>query len=411
MSVSERRALLAAAEDPEFAGRCLRELPVDPEDGEATVADVARAVTELDPAPLYEAAGYANRVAETSPRLLVEHPALVETLLRSGVVNDDNYVREATAPVRALAAVDPELAAPFVDALVSMLDHEPSGHEGATEILRTLRHVQFGDETVARAATEPAVLSHPEAGGCARRLVEHSASVAAVLARQHSPDVHHTASTVEEALLVLHGIAVTEPAAVADDYHLRQVVRVLRESSPTTRRYHEACGLLAAVATAQPEAVAPHVDAVVSDTAARIREAVHRQAASEGTVARGRRPRAAVAGVQVVTELAETHPEATVEAARWAGLRRAVNGVGEAAAMVVGPVLDAAESTDHAAVRALCLRLVATLAGERAWEPAIADEILDRTVALVAASDEHTVDAAASEVHRVVEETRADSEA
>jgi len=419
LSTAEVRTLLATTSDSRVARRCIETLPVTPADGTAgtTLPDVRRAVEALDPAPYYGVASYLGRVADERPELLVEHAELLRAVVRYDT-NDDNYIETATGPVRTLAAVAPDAAAEFVGALAGALDAEPTGHEGATTILETIKWVLF---PVDEADDDRRVSArHLDPGEQAHAVAAHSASVADCLSRQYDPHVHHTSRTATEALVVLHGIAVADPGAVADDHHLQQVVRALGRFGPTTRRYDEACGALSAVAVAEPDAVAPHVDPVVSDAATAVRTAVLAADAATpdgdgddrtGGRRPGGRPQDVVAGLRPVIELAETHPEATVEAARWADLHGALSGVGPEAAAVAGPLLDAAEGTDQTAVRALLLRLTAAVASEREWAPSTAGEILDRAVAVAAAADDRRVRQAADRVHRAVETTPVDTDA
>lgn len=360
LSAPELRGLLATTESSRTAARCIRELPVKPEEGSvaSTVEDVIRVLEDLEQPPLYAAAEYANRVGATDLELLLAHPTVLETVLREGTVGDDNYIRTAVGPVRALAREDPSMAVPFVGDVVAMLDREPTGHEGATTLLRTLKTVQFGAESLERTADELDRLPHPEPQGAPEALVEHSASVADTLARQRSPRVHHTTTTAREAAAVLHGIAVTEPATVTDDYHLRQVGRALREFDGTSQQWMDAFGVLAVVLEHDPSAVVPHVEPIVGG--------IPRSLERAGDSEIGPTPRNAVRKLGVVVRLAEHHPELTATAARWARLQQGFRAVGEEAVqgslILLRAVTEGDVTEDRA--RALLLELVA-IAAER----------------------------------------------
>lgn len=357
MSTPAVRASLSTTGDARLAGDCIRALPVAPGDAavETTVEDVTRALEAVEPAPAHAAAAYAGRVVDADPALLDGHD-LLETLCAEGPVNDDNYVRSVCGVVRGLATAAPALAVPRLDGLATLLDREPSGHEGATTVLRTMWHVGFGAGTDGKREREHRTggrVPDPVPGehDHATALAAHAEPVAAVLDRQYAARVHHTSTTVEAATGLLHGIATVEPAAVADDDVFRQVVRVLGGHDRPARAWRHALGVLETVLEHDPAAVDPHVEALVTGVARSMATATDGDRVS----------RVAAREAAVLVVLLETLPGPTVSAARWAGVERAYADLGAAAVepvrALLRPVTDGTVS--HPGARGLLLELVA----------------------------------------------------
>ena len=361
LPTDELRELLSATRDPTVAGRAIRALPVSPAASqETTIDDVARAVERFDDPPYYAVAEYCRRVEQ--PAMLTAHPALLGSALWEGPIHDDNYVHEVTTPIDALGSRDDPAAGTFVDDLVAALDREPQGHEGATSLLETIRRVQFAESEIERdeygAPETPLTADTVPLSAHADSVAEHADSIAAVLARQYDPGLAQTSETARAALVVLHGIAATDPGTVADQRVLEQVVRALRELSPRNRAFPAARSVLVSVAEARPDAVAPHVDPVVASVAAGLR-------AADADTESGPDPReTATKRLVLVADLLATHPEETVEAADWARLRSAFGHAGPATRDAGGALLGAAAEIEEPLARALLLELVAVAARE-----------------------------------------------
>lgn len=317
-----------------------------------------------------------------------------------------------TGPVSALGYQDHPAAASFVPDLVAALDQEPRGHEGATTLLRAIRRVQFAEGDVERdeyghPATRISAHDVPLSDH-AKAIVEHADSIAAVLARQYDSRLAQTTETVTEALVVLHGIAVTDHSAVVKNRILQQIVRSLREFPPTSNRYHEARGVLETVAGTNPDSIAPHVDPIVADTAAGLRAAEPDPDSSSDPRER------AVRRLGLVGILAETHPEETAEAVDWAGLDNAFAGAGPATRKAGGVLLDKADDIDHLVGQALLLQLIAVAAREspETFAPKLShvEKIADRVRAALSNDErsvsEHGRQSATRRLERAVEEFR-----
>ena len=324
MATADLRNLLATTHDSTIAGWAIRELPVVPEDGREhlTIEAVGRAVDRFDTPPCYAIAEYIRRL--DTPERLGNHPGIIRAVLREGPIHDDNIVHDVTRPVDVLGSQDQATA-----------------------------------------------------------VADHADSIAAVLARQPDPNLAHTPRTATSALVVLHGIAATDPVAVAEHWILQQVVRILREFSPRSRGFDEARGVILAVSGAQPAAVTPHVDPVVASVAAGLR------AAEPAPNCEHESAKTATRRLALVVDLLKTHPEQTVEAANWASLRSAFANAGPATRGDRGPLLDAAEDSSHPLGRAFLLRLVAVAARK---SPETFASQLDRVDAIGEATTVHEND-------------------
>jgi hypothetical protein len=385
MATADLRNLLATTHDSTIAGWAIRELPVVPEDGREhlTVEAVGRAVDRFDTPPCYAIAEYIRRL--DTPEQLGNHPGFIRAVLREGPIHDDNIVHDVTRPIDVVDSQDQATVGQFIDDLVTALDREPKGHEGATSLLETIRRVQFAESEVerdeyvrpnTRISAQPVSLSDQ-----ATAVADHADSIAAVMARQPDPNLAHTPRTATSALVVLHGIAATDPVAVAEHWILQQVVRVLREFSPRSLGFDEARGVILAVSGAQPAAVTPHVDLLVASVAAGLRAA--EPAPKHESV------KTATRRLALVVDLLKTHPEQTVEAANWASLRSAFANAGPATRGAGGALLDAAEDSSHPLGRAFLLRLVAVAARK---SPETFASQLDRVDAIGEATTVHEND-------------------